>query len=107
MLDATKLTQKKRLWKDTEEGLAPGLIHTYTHRRREKKHLARIQTMGWWVEGAAGLSTRLDLFGVSHTSQQGYLPFSEVQRGDQMKESSHLTKGKRKKAMGTKPTKQG
>lgn len=56
---------------------------------------------------AAGLSTRLDQFGVSHTSQQGYLPFSEVQRGDNMKESSHLIKGKRKKAMGTKRTKQG
>lgn len=62
--------------------------------------------MCWRAEVAAGLSTRLDQFGVSHTSPRGYLPFSEVQRGDKMKEPSHLTKGKRKKAMGSKPTKQ-
>ena len=54
---------------------------------------------------ATGLSLRLDQFEVSHTSQRGYLPFSEVQRGDKRKKSSHLIKGKRKKAMGTKPMK--
>lgn len=108
MLDCYQINTKKRLWKDAEVGLALGLMHTYTHRCRERKHLAWIQTTGWrWAEEAAGLSAQLDQFGVSHTSPRGYLPFSEVQRGDKMKESSHLTKGKRKKTMGTKPTKQG
>lgn len=82
---------------------APGSginTHVNTHRCWQERHLAPIQTMCWWAEVAAGLSPRLDQFGVSHTSQRGYLPFSEVQRGDKRKESSHLMKGKRKKSHG-------
>lgn len=74
-----------------------GLTHTHKHRCQLERHLALIQTMRWWADVAAGLSTPLDQFGVSHTSQRGYLPFSGVQKGDKMKESSHLIKGKRKK----------
>lgn len=63
--------------------------------------------MRWWAEEAAGLPAPLDQFGVSHTSQRGYLPFSEVQREDKMKESSHLIKGKRKKRHGHQAYKTG
>ena len=63
------------------------------------EHLALIRTTRWWAEVAAGLSTPPDQFGVSHTSQRGYLPFAEVQREDKMKELSHLIKGKRKKML--------
>lgn len=73
-----------------------GLTDTQTHRCQVERHLALIQTMRGWAEVAAGLSIPLDQFGVSHTSQRGYLPFSEVQREDKMKESSHLIKGKRR-----------
>ena len=87
----------KRLWEEAGWASALGLTHMYTHGCREERHLAPIQTMGWWAQVAAGLPPRRDQFGVSHISQQGYLPFSEVQRGDKRKESNHLIKGKRKK----------
>lgn len=87
-------------------GPGPG-IKAYAHTGVSGRHLALIQTMRGWVVGAAGLSTPLDQSGVSHTSQRGYLPFSEVQRVDKMKESSHLIKGKRKKCHGHQAYKTG
>lgn len=102
-LDASQLMQREAP-EGRRSGTGPG-IKADAHTGVSGRHLALIQTMRGWVVGAAGLSTPLDQSGVSHTSQPGYLPFSEVQRVDKMKESSHLIKGKRKNAMGTKPTK--
>lgn len=87
----------KRLWEEADRASALGLTHMYTHGCREERHLAPIQTMGQWAQVAAGFHPRRVQFGVSHISQRGYLPFSEVQRGDKRKESNHLIKGKRKK----------